>query len=353
MSAFLLSTAAIVSAAPEDGCLQWRKETVRLRTPLSDEVLVRIVASGICHTDITMSQLAPGVSGPARYPKVVGHEGAGVVERVGSNIAHLRAGDKVLLSFDFCGKNDCRACKDHLPGYCREFQPRNILGVPEVYETSSGPGAGLFFGQSSFSQLAIVKGTSALNVSHIVKTEDELKILAPMGCAYQTGAGAVTNLANVKSGDVVAVFGLGGVGMAAIMAAKIRGASTIIALDRVQTRLVLAQEIGATHLVDTSDMPSLIDDLVAAIRQVASGGVSVIIDTTGVVPLLKAAIKTLKAKGQLILMGLMHGKTLDLDLGLLLDHVIVDRKLTVQSDEHSTAVADLLSGVTIKPILLW
>lgn len=136
----------------------------------------------------------------------MGHEGAGVVEQVGSKISHVKKGDKVLLSFDYCGKEDCRACEDETPGYCGEFHVKNVFSVPDVYQVDSGkPVGGLFFDQSSFSSLALVRGTTAINVEHLAKDEEELKLFAPMGCVYQTGAGSVTNTADVRNKDVVVV----------------------------------------------------------------------------------------------------------------------------------------------------
>jgi Zn-dependent alcohol dehydrogenase len=136
----------------------------------------------------------------------MGHKSSGIVERVGSGIGHVEKGDKVLLSFDYCGKDECRACVEETPGCCGEFGPRNILGLPDVCRGNDGESAGgLFFGQSSFSKMALVKGKSALNVSELVRDEEELNVIAPMGCAYQTGAGAVTELADISERDEIAV----------------------------------------------------------------------------------------------------------------------------------------------------
>lgn len=218
MTAYPTITTAILADEPKDGQIQWRKKEVRVREPLPDEVQVRIVASGICHTDIALSSVPKGSPGYAEYPKVFGHEGAGIIEKVGSSITHVKEGDKVLLSFDFCNKEECRGCADQAPGYCVEFHAKNLFHVADVYqEDENTTVAGLFFGQSSFARTAICKATSTLNVSHLVKNEEELKLFAPLGCGYQTGAGAVAELAKVTERDSIAVFGLGGVGMAAIM----------------------------------------------------------------------------------------------------------------------------------------
>jgi Zn-dependent alcohol dehydrogenase len=354
MTAYPISTTAIVSDVPKDGRVQWRKEKVQLREPLDDEILVRIVASGICHTDVAMSMLPPEAPGFAPYPKVLGHEGAGIVERVGSAVTHVKAGDKVLLSFDYCGDNGCRGCRDETPGYCSQFAPKNLLNVPNVYQVgeSKTSGGGLFFGQSSFSHLALVKGMSALNVNALVKDEKELQLFSPMGCGFQTGAGAITELADIGEHDEIAVctrikrsqsrlltqrlqiFGMGGVGLSAVMvsqfrlcrmssrsnkcqAAKIRGAKTIIAVDRIESRLNLARELGATHVIDTSNCPSLTVDLAKAIRDIVPQGTNASFDMTGVIPIIDAGVQSLHPKGQMILIGIVDGK-MSVDMGSML-----------------------------------
>ncbi|KAJ4350865.1 hypothetical protein N0V95_004364 [Ascochyta clinopodiicola] len=315
-----ISATAIVSDAPEGTHPRWRREKVHLRLPEEDELLVRIIASGVCHSDIAVSTFPENTPGFQPYPKILGHEGAGIVERIGSKISHVKKGDKVLLSFDYCGKEQCRACEDETPGYCSEFHVKNLFNVPDVYQVDNGKSAGgLFFGQSSFSSIALVKGTSVVNVEQLVKDEEELKLFAPMGCGYQTGAAAVTELVDVGKKDAVVVFGLGGVGMSAIMAANVRGAKTIIGVDRVQSRLGLAQEMGATHVIDTSNFRDLTADLPAAVREIVPAGANAIFDTTGVVPLIAGAVKALHSKGQIILIGIVNGKTMDLDLGDLLN----------------------------------
>lgn len=201
-----ISATAIISDAPDGTHPSWRKEKVQIREPGEDELLVKIIASGVCHTDIAISTFPEGVPGFQPYPKVMGHEGAGVVEQVGSKISHVKKGDKVLLSFDYCGNDECRPCEDETPGYCNEFHVRNLFNVPDVYQIEGGGSAGgLFFGQSSFSSIALVKGTSVVNVEQLVKDEEELKLFAPMGCGYQTGAAAVTELVDAGKKDTVVV----------------------------------------------------------------------------------------------------------------------------------------------------
>jgi Zn-dependent alcohol dehydrogenase len=201
-----VSATAIVSEAPNGDHPVWHKEKLQLREPREDELLVKIIASGVCHSDIAVSSYPEDTPGFGPYPKILGHEGAGIVERVGSKVSHVKKGDKVLLSFDYCGKDDCRACEDDTPGYCGEFHGKNLLSVPDVYQRDDGKTiGGFFFGQSSFSSVALVKGTSVVNVDKLVKDEEELKLFAPMGCGFQTGAGAVTEMVNAGKKDTIVV----------------------------------------------------------------------------------------------------------------------------------------------------
>jgi Zn-dependent alcohol dehydrogenase len=215
MATYPISTRAIITTPPKEGPhVQWSLQSVKLREPADGEILVRIVATGICHTDLVISMMPQEIGS---YPKVLGHEGAGVVERIGSRVNHVKAGDLVLISFDYCNESACLNCSQGAPSYCPQFMQHNVIPKPDVVETETGEkAAGFFFGQSSFSARTLVKEKSALNVTGIV-TEDDLKWLAPLGCGIMTGAGAVTELANASEVDRVAVMGLGGVGMSAIM----------------------------------------------------------------------------------------------------------------------------------------
>ncbi|KAL5114609.1 hypothetical protein ACEQ8H_007514 [Pleosporales sp. CAS-2024a] len=384
MTTHPIATTAIVSDAPRDGNVQWRKTTVHLREPRDDEVLVRILASGICHTDLAMSSVPPGVPLFTPYPKVMGHEGSGIVQKAGSAVTHVQAGDKVLLSFDYCGAHGCRGCQDDTPGYCHDFPAKNLHCVADVYQVGDekASAGGLFFGQSSFSQLALVKGTCALNVTGLVKDDEELQLFSPMGCGLQTGAGAVTELANVGERDEIAIFGMGGVGLAAVMAAKLRGAKTIIAVDRVESRLDLARELGATHVIDTSNCPSLTVDLAKALREIAPYGLNASFNMTGVIPIIDAGLQSLRQKGQMIVIGIVRGQ-MNVDMNSIMENGLALRgciegdakpsefvpqmidwyrqgKFPIEklakryaADDFEKALHDMHTGATVKPILLW
>jgi aryl-alcohol dehydrogenase len=219
-----------------------RIESLNLEEPRANEILVRIVATGVCHTDLH-SHARPGPK-----PIVLGHEGAGVVERVGSGVTTLAAGDHVVLSFSYCGV--CPSCRRHAPSYCYEIMPRNFGGLrPDGTSPLSYAGAlvyGRFFGQSSFATYSIAEATSAVKVPKDVP----LAMLGPLACGIQTGAGSVINALRVQLGQSLVVIGSGAVGLAAIMAARLVGADRIIAVDVLPERLKLARELGATDVVD-------------------------------------------------------------------------------------------------------
>lgn len=271
---------AAVTERAGDG---FRIETLRIDPPGGDQVLVRIVACGVCHTDMVMRDGAL----PVPFPAVFGHEGAGVVEAVGPAVTGLAPGDRVLLSFDSCGT--CPACHDHQPGYCPEFFPRNFLGVlaPDqggLWRGEARIGSNIF-GQSAFASHALA------HQRNVVKVDGDLPLhlLAPLGCGIQTGAGTVLETLNVQPGDAIAVFGAGAVGLAAVMAAKIAGATRIALLDRHRHRLDLGRELGATETA--TDLAAL------------AGPFDHIADTTGVPALLGPAVSLLAGRGTLALVG--------------------------------------------------
>jgi aryl-alcohol dehydrogenase len=234
----------IQAAVSREGAPYPQIETLDLEEPRAGEILVRIAASGICHTDI-------GVHGrPGPRPFVLGHEGAGVVERVGAGVTSLKPGNHVVLSVNFCG--ECPSCKRNAHSYCYEVLPRNFGGLrPDGTSPLSKDGQRVFarfFGQSSFATYSLADACAAIKVPDDIP----LETLAPLGCGVQTGAGAIIHSLNVGAGDTVAIFGTGSVGLSAVMAARIVGAERIIAVDLVPSRLALAKELGATDIIDAS-----------------------------------------------------------------------------------------------------
>ena len=209
------------------------------------EVLVRMIATGLCHTDLGVQ--AGGI--PFPLPGVLGHEGAGVVEEVGAGVTDVTPGDHVVLSFTSCGQ--CAGCRGGHPAYCLSWVPRNLIsgtrddGSPTAMMNGT-PIGGHFFGQSSFAAHALVDERSVV----VVGRDAPLDILAPLGCGVQTGFGTVWNVLRPAPGSSLAVLGTGAVGLSAIMAANLLPLAAVVAVDRVPERLALARGLGATHTVN-------------------------------------------------------------------------------------------------------
>src|SRR4029079_11087129 len=219
-------------------------ESLELAEPRDDEIVVRLVATGICHTDIAMRDQ----TFPVPQPIVLGHEGAGVVERVGHAVTKVVAGDHVVMTYNSCGK--CASCEHHAPTYCHEFFGYNFGGSrPDGSSPLSQSGMtihGNFFGQSSFASHAICHERNIVKVPR----EAPLDLIGPLACGIQTGAGSVINGLKVGVGDSIAIFGAGSVGLSAVMGARLVGAGTIISVDLLNSRLEMARELGATHVVN-------------------------------------------------------------------------------------------------------
>ena len=247
-------------------------EEVELAEPKFGEILVRIVASGICHTDeVVQNQFIP-----VPLPAVLGHEGAGIVEAVGLGVEEFKVGDRVGITFSSCGS--CPCCQKAKPYVCKNFNKINFGGIQpdgtSRLKTLDGQTLSTFFGQSSFATYAVVNQRSAVKVEY---DDMDLALVAPIGCGIQTGAGAVLNRLRPAFGSTIAVFGCGTVGMSAIMAAKIAGCAKIIAVGGNPKSLELARELGATHTVNRKE----VDDVVAAVKEITGGGVNYSVDTTG------------------------------------------------------------------------
>jgi aryl-alcohol dehydrogenase len=300
-----------------------RKETLRLDEPRADEVRVRIVATGVCHTDVHV--LHGGF--PYPQPFVLGHEGAGIVDKVGANVRGLAPGDHVVLTFNSCGA--CAQCKTAHPAYCEQFGPLNFAGCrPDGAATLHNHDEvvhGSFFSQSSFATYALA---SARNVVKIDKAVP-LELMGPLGCGVQTGAGTVLNALKPMKGQTIAVFGVGAVGLSAIMASRVVECTTVVAIDRTQSRLDLARELGATHTINVNN-----EDAGQALT--ALGGVDYAIDTTGNVNVIASALAQVKLNGALALVGAVAP---DAVLPLNLLHMTLGRRIVGviegDSDPHT------------------
>ncbi|MFD9945329.1 NAD(P)-dependent alcohol dehydrogenase [Nonomuraea sp. NPDC059023] len=317
-----MPTAAVVWAPGQPFSL----EEVELDDPRPDEVRVRMLAVGMCHTDLNAASGAL----PYPLPGVLGHEGVGVVEATGAAVTRTRPGDRVVLTFTSCGR--CRGCRGGHPAHCDHQMELNLFGGRRADGSATlrhkrADLNGHFFGQSSFATHALVdeRGIVVLP-SHL--TDAELPILAPLGCGAQTGAGAILNIIRPRPGDTIAIAGVGAVGLSAIMATRMTPAGAVIAIDRVQSRLDLARELGATH-TSLGECPQNVD---------------AIIDTTGNIGLLEMLIDNLGVAGQIALIGApTAGTRASFDVNrLLLGRSI--RGVTLGDSEPETFIPTLIDA---------
>jgi len=298
------------AAVVESGGAPFTLAEVELDEPGAREAVVRMVATGLCHTDLGVA--SGGL--PFPLPGVLGHEGAGVVEAVGAAVTGVAPGDHVVLSFTSCG--DCRDCAGGHPAYCATWLPLNLIGGRRADGTSTisrdgTPLGGHFFGQSSFAERALVDERSLVKVDADVPLES----IAPLGCGVQTGVGAVWNVLKPVTGSAVVVLGAGAVGLSAVMAAVLTPATTIVAVDRVTERLSLARKLGATHTVHAGE-----EDLGQALAAITGGrGADGIVETTGNVSVLRQGVDALAARGTLVVVGAPpFGSEVSLDVNGLL-----------------------------------
>jgi aryl-alcohol dehydrogenase len=336
-------------------------ETIEMDGPGDDEVLVRLVASGICHTDITFCDQWARSDGPL----VLGHEGAGVVERVGKRVKGIKAGDHVVLSYQSCGR--CPPCKKGRPTECKRFWEANF-GFARVDGSSAYDRSGVrghFFGQSSFATHALATRQNLVKVSKDLP----LELLAPLGCGIQTGAGTVLNSLKVRKGTSIAVFGTGAVGLSAVMASGIVGADPIIGVDMKPKRLKLARALGATHVIDSRK-----DDVAARIGRITGRGVDHVLEITGSPKMYRLAVSVLNPNGVVAIFtgesgrdDLTEGRrTLSIIEGDAVPQRFIprliklyqqgefpfDRLLKFYPFSHiNRAMADARRGATVKPVL--
>ncbi|MEO8464726.1 MAG: NAD(P)-dependent alcohol dehydrogenase [Gammaproteobacteria bacterium] len=363
------STKAAVLSTPRGS---FEVQDVELADLRANEVLVRMVATGLCHTDLSV--WAGGV--PFPLPGVLGHEGAGVVEQIGKGTG-IKAGDKVVLSFASCG--DCGACRGGHPAYCSTWLPRNLFagaredGSPTI--TSGGkPIGGHFFAQSSFANHGIAEQSNVV----VVSPDSDLVQLAPLGCGVMTGFGSVWYSLDLQPGARMAVFGTGAVGMAALIAAKLRKPEVLVAVDVVPERLQVALDLGATHAVNAKT-----DNVVERIREITRGaGLTAALDTTGVAAVARSAIDALGARGHLVtcaapppgteipvdFQGILTGKMVSgVTMGDATPQVLIPQlaELVMQGqlplnrltkhyrlDQLDQAAHDMHTGVTVKPVIV-
>lgn len=340
---------------------------LELDDPRPDEVLIRIVATGVCQTDAHVRDQAY----PVPLPVVLGHEGAGVVAKVGSEVTSVAPGDHVALSYQSCGH--CDYCIEGHGPYCVHgfelcFGGARLDGTNALHDGVHGH----FFGQSSFATYAIATERNVVKVP----TDVPLELMGPLGCGMQTGAGAVLNTLKVPVGASIAIFGTGGVGLAAIMAARVAGASIIIAVDISDERLTLASDLGATHTINGRS-----EDTRERIMAITGAGVDYVLEITAQPQMLKLAVDVLALMGTAALIGgAPAGTEAPVDMNQLLNgrsvrgivqgdatpQVFIPKLIELyragkfpfdrlvrfyEFEDINEAFADAKSGRTIKPIL--
>lgn len=363
------TTVATMSGPDQDFVL----EEVELDEPREDEILVRVVASGLCHTDLTVRTMLP----PEMFPFVFGHEGAGVVERVGPAVEGVKEGDHVVMSLRSC--RTCGTCQQGLYGYCETSLVLNYMGMrldgSTTMKRDGSPVLASFFGQSSFSQHALAYADNVV----VVDPALDLTRVAPYGCGFQAGAGAVLNVTQAGPDDSLAVYGLGAVGLAAVAAATGSGVGTVVAVDVLPSRLERAARYGATTI-----NPNALDGqpLVEAVREATGGGSTYAIDSTSVPAVLTQAQQALAVRGLLVVLGLgspefpvdaidllQNGKVIRgsvegdsdplemiprmLELNAAGRFDVDDLVVTYPFEEINRAVADVTAGTVVKPVLVW
>jgi|TARA_R110000850_G_scaffold180845_3_gene306323 aryl-alcohol dehydrogenase len=346
-------------------------EHVALNEPAEDQVLVRLVATGLCHTDLVCRDQHY----PVPLPMVFGHEGAGVVERVGSAVKKVQPGDHVVLTFYTCGS--CDACLSGDPTSCANsfgpnFMGRSVTGECTIHDHQGAEVGASFFGQSSFATYALSYERNTVKVTKDVP----LELLGPLGCGIQTGAGSVLNALNPPAGSAIAIFGAGAVGLSAVMASVVAGCTTIIAVDVKENRLELANELGATHIINAAA-----NDPIEAIKEIFAGGVPYVLETSGLPAVLTQAILSSAIGGEIGIVGAPPmGATVPVDINFLLfnrklrgivegqsiSDIFIPRLVELYRqgkfpfdklikfypfDEINRAAEDSEKGVTLKPVL--
>lgn len=347
-------------------------EELDLQEIQHDEVIVKVVASGICHSDEALRV------GDAEYPLpvILGHEGAGIIEKTGASVKGFEVGDQVVMAYNSCGS--CPNCRTGHPSSCVEWTILNMSGARSdgspIFKKTDGTPVSSFFAQSSFATHTVT------NVHNLIKVapDADLRLVGPLGCGFLTGAGTVVNGLKPNVGESIVIFGTGAVGLGALMTAKIEGCGKIIAVDIHDSRLEIAKELGATHTINSKT-----EDLAARIAEITAGaGANYSIDTTGVSAVMKASLDVLGIQGVAAPVAVTPNS---IELNTFMDLVLLNKTIKgvlmgdsipqlaipkliefhkqgqfafdklvqfYNFDDINQASADSNSGKTIKPILI-
>ena len=348
-------------------------ERLSLDDPRADEIQVRVIGAGVCHTDVAFSQRISS-------PQVFGHEGAGIVERVGEGVTKFSPGDRVLMSYMSCGS--CRRCLRGEIAYCEQmmalnFSGRRADGTTTIHTSSGEEVGGSFFGQSSFATHALAYERNLVHVPDEV-SDETFRILAPLGCAVQTGAGAVLQTLRPPVATSILVGGAGGVGLSAVLGAVVSHAREVIVVDVVDERLALAKDLGATLTINGKD-----EDVAERVRGLIPRGVDFSVDTTGNMAVIRALVESTAAGGTVGLVGgsrpgseltlahgglingptirgIVEGGAVPQDFIPRLVHLHLQGKFpfdrfveTYEFGQIQQAVDDSVHGIAVKPVLIF
>jgi len=283
-----------IRAVVYDGERDPTVRTVTLNPPKSGEVAVDITAAGVCHSDLHVVQ----GEWPVPTPTVLGHEGSGVVVEVGPDVDGLQIGDHVVLSWvASCG--ECRYCKAGRPVQCSAYAevvgPGGVLFDGTTRLVMDGAPIYHYLGASTFAERVVVPATGAIKV----RKDAPLDVIALVGCAVATGVGAVTHTAQVPHGATVVVIGCGGVGLSCVQGARLAGASRIVAVDVITSKLDLAQKFGATDVIDAAS-----EDPEERLAQILPEGGDFVFDAIGKPQTTEQAIRMLALGGAAVVVGL-------------------------------------------------
>lgn len=361
----------ITAAVVRDKGGAFEIDELDLCDPRADELLVEVAASGMCATDLH----GRDAYYPTKFPKVFGHEGAGIVRAVGSGVTRFKPGDHVVMAYPWCG--ECPNCKSQRQTYCLHANDLKHGGTradgSTLHSKNGEPVYSAFFQQSSFGNFTIANERFAVKV----RSDVALSSVAALACGGQTGAGAVLNVMRPKPGDSFVVFGVGAVGLSALMSAKIAGCDPIIAVDVHEHRLKLARELGATHTINHTGRSDVVDD----IRKITGLGARYTLETSAVPSVFREAVDCLMPAGTCVLLGsarkgtevsfetpfLQNGRTVrgviqgdsvpQQFIPQLVDHIAagrfpVERMITFyELADINRAAQESASGKTIKPVL--
>ncbi|MEQ9010443.1 MAG: zinc-dependent alcohol dehydrogenase family protein [Algiphilus sp.] len=276
--------------------LPLRVEPLQLEPPGPGELLVRVRAAGVCHSDLSVVN----ASRPRPVPMVLGHEAAGDIEAVGAGVTDFTVGDRVVFSFvPSCGR--CSFCAEGRPVLCAPGAAANAAGTllsgARRWRDAEGQACHHHLGVSAFAEYTVVSERSAVRIDPDLPAE----VAALFGCAVMTGVGAAVNTASVRPGESVVIYGMGGVGLAALLGAVAAGAWPIVAVDPVAEKLALAQRLGASHVVQARD-----DDALTQIREITGGGADYALETVGSEKVLEQAYFATARGGTTVTVGLPH-----------------------------------------------